>query len=155
MSEKNIPPVVSYRIHQIRELEFSLTAQPDEFRDSFDKQEVGFAFSFSYDWDVEESLFRVFVEVDYKYGPDKKTILLHYAGDVTYYIKDLANFFQDKEQESALPRQFLAILTGIAISSIRGMITARTLGHSQNQIYLPILNPSEIVESHLAHLDKE
>lgn len=155
MSQKNVPSVVSYRIHQIRELELSLNAQSDEFWASFDKHEVGFAFSFSYDWSLEKNHFSVYVDVYYKYGPDKEITLLHYAGDVTYYIEDLANFFQEKEQESALPRQFLAILTGIAISSIRGMITARTLGHPQNQIYLPILNPSEIVKSHLAQLDEE
>jgi hypothetical protein len=47
------------------------------------------------------------------------------------------------------------MLLGISFSTIRGIILNRTLGEFMNNIYLPIINPKEIIEGELGNKDEE
>ncbi|MDI9553353.1 MAG: hypothetical protein QM232_06320, partial [Bacteroidota bacterium] len=61
---------------------------------------------------------------------------------------DVDTIFEIAEVEN-LPLQdknLLATLLGIAFSTTRGIILTMTVGNFMNKFYLPIINPSEIIE---------
>ncbi|HMQ47913.1 MAG TPA: hypothetical protein PKA00_10830 [Saprospiraceae bacterium] len=141
---------IHYQINRIEELEIHVPFLPDEITDHFDRDRLDFGFSFDYVWDLEENLFSVVIEVVYLYVLDnEQEELLRFSGQIEYKITDLVKFIDIRQKEIKLPEEILGILTGIAISTIRGMIATRTFGKFQGDLYIPILNPMKVVNQYL------
>ena len=118
--------------------------------DDFDEDKLGYGFTFDYVWNLKTDTFSVVVEIEYAYDKENlNEILLKFVGLVEYKIENLKQFLDLSNKEVRLPVEFLAILTGIAISTMRGMIALRTLGKFQGDFYIPILNPGEVVKDYL------
>jgi hypothetical protein len=81
--------------------------------------------------------------------------LLKFTGEVDYQITGLKHYIDLDHQEIKLPTEMLAKLTGIAISTVRGMIATRTFGKFQGDYYIPILNPAQVVEDYLQAAEED
>ncbi len=151
MAKKKKEEIIEYQIHDIRELEIHVPLLSEEVAVNFDKKKLDYGFTIDYHWDLKKELFSVVIEINYAY--DRKGLnenLLNYTGELEYQIRNLKKFIDTENNETKLPEQFLAILTGIAISTVRGMIATRTFGKFQGDFYIPILNPGEVVKAYLA-----
>ncbi|MCB0517311.1 MAG: hypothetical protein H6577_27010 [Lewinellaceae bacterium] len=141
---------INYRIIDIQELELFIPMVLAEIADDFEEEKLGYGFTFDYSWNLKSDTFSVIVEVLYVYDQEKMNeILLKFLGLVEYEIQDLKQFLDLTNNEVKLPEEFLAILTGIAISTMRGMIALRTVGKFQGDFYIPILNPGDVVRDYL------
>lgn len=60
-----------------------------------------------------------------------------------YYIPE----YEELIQKNKIPVQFLAILLGISLSSTRGILFSKTAGTNLENFYLPILNPTSIIDN--------
>jgi hypothetical protein len=150
---KRKPQNVKYRICDIRELEVFIPLLPNELEDSFEEEKFDYGFTFDYFWDLSDDTFSVVIEVIYVY--DKEGLneqILRYVGEVEYEIQDLGNFIDTKRRTIKFTEEVLAILTGISISTIRGMIATRTFGKFQSNFHVPILSPMRIVKDYLAQV---
>ncbi len=150
MAKKKKPEELIYNISDIRELEVHIPLLPEGVANDFDEGKLDYGFTFDYFWNLEEDNFSVVIEVIYVYDREGlNELLLKYVGEVEYYIQGLAKHIDVDNNEIKLPAQFLAILTGICISTVRGMIATRTFGKFQGDFYFPILPPMKIVEDYL------
>ncbi len=150
-SRKSTPDLLQYRIADIRELELVVPYLPEDLTRDFDEQRLDYQFTFDYQWNLKENRFSVLVGVTYSYlsGGDAPEDLLNFLGEVEFLIDGLARFIDPKNKEIHLPEEFLAILTGISISTIRGMIAIRTIGKFQGQFFIPVLDPKAVVQDYL------
>lgn len=154
MARKKKPEALRYQIHAIQEVEVHLPILSERLMDIFVEEKLDFGFTFDYLWDLEEDLFSVVVGVTYVYDrEDLEEEMLKYTGLVEYHISDLAQFIDVRNKEIKLPRELLAILTGIAISTVRGMIATRTVGKFQGDFHIPILSPMRVVEDYFKSAD--
>ena len=151
MSDKKQSVSVNYRISDIRELEIAIPLLSEQLVENFEEGDLDFGFDIDYIWDLEQDLFSVVIEVNYVY--DRQNInenMLKYIGEMEFKIEKLADFIDIENPKILLPQDFLGVLTGITISTIRGMIAMRTFGKFQGDFYIPVLNPMEVVQGYLA-----
>lgn len=154
MSRKKRTEALRYQIHAIQEVEVHIPILSEALMDSFEEEKLDFSFTFDYLWDTDDDLFSVVVGVVYIY--DREHLdeeMLKYTGLVEYRISDLAQYIDTQNKEIKLPIELLAILTGIAISTVRGMIATRTAGKFQGDFYIPILSPMRVVEDYFRMAD--
>lgn len=154
MPKRKAGPTINYKIEEIKELELFIPMVSEYLYEKFDEAKLDFEFSFSYSWNFKKEYFSVTIEINYIYNRDNlNEKILSYTGEVVYYIHELKKHFNLKKKETDSLEEFLAILTGISISTIRGMIAVRTVGKFQGDFYLPIINPTLIVQDYLKTLD--
>lgn len=141
---------IEYRLNHVEEVEIYLPRYHE--MDGFDVNLFSFGFVLDYLWDLEHHIFSVVITVIYEYeGEEQNKKWLEYTGEIGYCVKDLPQFI-DADSQINLPEDFLSIITGIAISTIRGMIKIRTLGKVQGKVQIPIVDPNSMVKEYLINL---
>lgn len=151
MPKKTRKEPLRYQIHDIQEVEVQIPILSEALLDTFQEEKLDFSFTFDYLWDLEQDLFSVVVGVVYVYDrAELNEEMLKYTGLVEYRISNLAQYIDVRNKEIKLPTELLAIMTGIAISTVRGMIATCTFGKFQGDFYIPILNPMRVVEDYFA-----
>jgi hypothetical protein len=96
-------------------------------------------------------IFSVVISIVYLYDRENEKLeLLKFIGQVEYRIHNLAFYIDTAAKGIKLPKELLASLTGIAISTVRGMISTRTYGKFQGEFYIPILNPQKVVQDYFS-----
>ncbi len=150
-SRPSATQTLQYRIADIRELELVVPYLPEDLIKDFDERRLDYQFNFDHQWNLEKNRFSILVGVTYAYlsDGDAPEELLNFLGEVEFLIDGLARFIDLKNKEIHFPEEFLAILTGISISTVRGMIAIRTIGKFQGRFFIPILDPKAIVRDHL------
>lgn len=70
-----------------------------------------------------------------------------YTHEIVFRVENLNDFLEIHEDGSAPSIDFLmnATLTGIAFSTVRGIIFSRTQGTSLGTVILPVVDPKKIV----------
>lgn len=82
---------------------------------------------------------KVNIVVSYEYEGNK---LLQIDTDTIFEFISFEGFLI---KDGAEDKNMLATLLGIAFSTVRGIIINRTVGSFINKFYLPIINPTAIV----------
>ena len=72
-----------------------------------------------------------------------KNLLVSLETRYDYYIQE----YEELTQQNEIPVQFLAILLGLSLSSTRGILFSKTVGTTLEKYYLPILNPTSIINN--------
>ncbi len=154
MAKPKSPETIKYQIHKIRELEICVPFLPDEFVNHFQADQLDYGFTFDYVWDLKAEIFSVVISIVYLYDRENEKLeLLKFIGQVEYRIHNLAFYIDTAAKGIKLPKELLASLTGIAISTVRGMISTRTYGKFQGEFYIPILNPQKVVQDYFSLAD--
>ncbi|HKK59725.1 MAG TPA: hypothetical protein VJ937_09615 [Salinivirga sp.] len=136
MEDKQLKYEFPYRIVELKTNSFSVQNLSDEDISEFNPEEVEFSFKPAFGFNEEDKAVKVNINVMYIY---RDIEILKINVDIVYeFVKELEIEIKDKN--------ILAQLLGIAFSTIRGIILNRTIGNFMNDIYLPIINPTEIVE---------
>jgi hypothetical protein len=136
MEDKQLKYEFPYRIVELKTNSFSVQNLSDEAASEFNPEEVEFSFKPAFGFNEEDKAVKVNINVVYIY---RDIEILKINVDIVYeFVKEIEIEIKDKN--------ILAQLLGIAFSTIRGIILNRTIGNFMNDIYLPIINPTEIVE---------
>ncbi len=150
MNKQKKTGAVQYKINDIRELEIHIPLLSVELIDNFDEQKLDYGFNFDYHWDLNASTFSVVTEVHYVYDREHlNETFLEYTAEVEYQVPELSEIIDVQRNEMTMSEEFLAILTGIAFSTVRGMVATRTLGKFQGDFHIPIISPILIVKQYL------
>lgn len=128
-----------FRIFNIKTNSFSEKEISKEEADIFDETKLGFNFTPSFAYDEDLKLVRVNIVVLYKY---EEVELLKIDTDTVF---EFTSFKGILLEDGTLEKGIHAMLLGIAFSTMRGIIINRTVGSFINKFYLPIINPSEII----------
>jgi hypothetical protein len=85
---------------------------------------------------------------------DSREKILHYVMKMVYAFEDL-EFVVDFQSEDTwqIPSQIMGILLGPAISTMRGMLVAKTANTNLSKIYLPIINLQNLIDQRMASTD--
>lgn len=134
------------KIKKVKIEEINFKEPNDSLINSFNENLLTINLNTSYRYSLEEEDVTVYLVVVYNYENEKEVQeLLIYKGSFEFKIGNLKNIIKKNETRIDMPNEILEIITGIAISSARGIIIAKTAGSFINQFYLPIVSPQSIV----------
>jgi hypothetical protein len=136
MENRKIKYEFPFRIIDLKTNSFSIQNLSNSELESFNADDIEFIFRPGFGFNEELRAVKVNIEVSYQY---KKNVLLKIDVDTIFE-------FEEAEDLDIKNKKKLAQLLGIAFSTVRGVILNRTIGNFMNNIYLPIINPTEIIE---------
>lgn len=128
-----------FRIYNIKTNSFAEREIDEEDAKFFDETKLDFILKPSFAYDEELKLVKVNIVVSYEYEGNK---LLQIDTDTIFEFISFEGFLI---KDGAEDKNMLATLLGIAFSTVRGIIINRTVGSFINKFYLPIINPTAIV----------
>lgn len=73
-----------------------------------------------------------------------------YTHSFTFYVENLEDFLEPNEEQgktSNIDALMVAVLVGIAYSTVRGIVFTRTQGTSLNSVILPVIDPKKMLEN--------
>jgi len=127
----------------------------DFFNDDNLKINIGLNFSFN----LAKELLGCHITISYEYVSDSDEVifkLLDYKGVFEFEVHNLAKIVSVAENGSTVfPNHLLAIVTGVSVSTSRGIIIAKTAGSFINKFYLPILHPDDLVKNFQNNLEAQ
>ena len=103
----------------------------------------------NYQWNLDRNSFAILLDLYYKYDDNIKNIeLVRFSSRTEFIVIDLKNNFKDNGNGTFEINEFLeTTLVSLAISSGRGMLTARTTGTLIGNIVYPIVNAHDYILS--------
>ncbi len=128
-----------FRIYNIKTNSFAEREIDEDEAESFDETKLGFVFRPSFAYDEELKLVKVNIVVSYEYEGNQ---LLKIDTDTIF---EFISFDGILVKDGSEDKNVLATLLGIAFSTVRGIIINRTVGSFINKFYLPVINPTEII----------
>ncbi len=136
MKGKKLEIQFPYKIINIKTNSFSEVNLSEDEIDNFKATDIEFRIKPSFGFNDELHAVKVNYAISYLYND---TEILKIDVDTVFEYINNDNF-------NSRDRGFLASILGISLSTIRGIILNRTIGSFLNNIYLPIINPTEIIE---------
>ncbi len=132
---------MKYKIKYLKELRFEYS---NHDHDSINESNVILNTSFKESYDNSNNELSIFLHVIYGLQMEEKVKqLVHCDIIMAFEFKSLPKSKKGKIEKikSVFPN-----LLGITISSMRGVIYSRTKGEPINEFYLPIINPTSLIE---------
>ena len=136
MENKELLHRFPFKIVNLKTNSFSEQNLSEEEIQDFDPNLVEFNIQPGFGFNKKLNLIKVNFVITYLYK--KKEILKIDVDTVFEFVKQDDLNLEDKT--------ILATVLGVSFSTIRGIILNRTIGSFMNKIYLPIINPTEIIE---------
>lgn len=136
MENKELLHRFPFKIVDLKTNSFSEQNLSEEEIQDFDPNLVEFNIQPGFGFNKKLNLIKVNFVITYLYK--KKEILKIDVDTVFEFVKK-----EDLDLENKI---ILATVLGVSFSTIRGIILNRTIGSFMNKIYLPIINPTEIIE---------
>ncbi|MDY0140618.1 MAG: hypothetical protein RBR97_01840 [Bacteroidales bacterium] len=135
MSKKKLKYVYPFSISEIKTNSFFMTEINDDA--PFNPDHVEFFIRPAFGFDKEKKMILMKIAITYLYEGEE---ILKAEFDTIYKCDKLS-----KEEFSN--KNLLASLLGISFSTIRGILISKTGTCKLSDIYLPIINPSEIIKN--------
>jgi len=139
MENKELKFEYPFRIYSIKTNSFFEEEISEDEARVFDDEKLGFSFTPSFAYDEESKIIKLNFVIAYVY---QERQLLKIDTDIVFEFSDFKGVVED---ENKINKVILATLLGISFSTIRGIIINRTVGSFINKFYLPIINPTEII----------
>lgn len=125
-----------FRIISLKTNSFFVQEIDDDEIVKFEDRKLEFGIRPSFGFDEKSNIIKVNFVITYNYNEIE---ILKIDVDTIFECAAIDGFnIKDKN--------LLASLLGISFSTIRGIILNRTIGSFINKFYLPIINPTEIIE---------
>ncbi|MDR7211999.1 hypothetical protein [Flavobacterium piscis] len=139
------------KLSKVKIEEINFKEPEEDFINSFDDEFLKIAIGLKFSHNLDKELLSVHLHILYDYQvneDDSKISLLDYKGLFDFHIKDLENLVEIDNEVLNFPNFILETVAGIAISSGRGIIIAKTAGAFINKFYLPILDTRELLKNY-------
>lgn len=138
----------SIKLNKVKIEEINFREPDDKFVTAFDEKllqiHIGTAFSYNIDKDILSAHINILYDYEDS-NVELKNNLLNFKGNFEFLIGNFKNVINISGDKIDVPDMILEITAGIAISSARGIIIAKTAGSFINNFYVPIVSPQEIV----------
>lgn len=147
---------VNIRIKKIQEVSYKYKLLDKKEIESFNSNLLFVEVGEKFDYDIENDLFIVNLEVAYKYrqAENENIDLLSIESNFTFEIDDLKEIIGQTDGNSfQLPDVLLYSMFGVSLSAVRGMMAVKTAGNYLSDYPLPLFDPKELLEK--ARINKE
>lgn len=131
---------ISFRIKNISTLEFGIKNIPEI--ETIDKDLFQFQILPASFIDKEKNIIGIDTVVDIFIDVEKQKKVCELITRISYEVINLHDFYNNEDDAIIIPDQFMITLISIALSTTRGILTAKTEGTLLREVYLPILNPA-------------
>lgn len=136
MENKELISKYPFRIVDVKTNSYQEGNIPDDKTNEFNKEHIKFNIQASVGFSKDKNLVQVNFSISYEY---EESQLLNINTDTVFAFDDIEGL--DLENKI-----LWATLMGISFSTIRGIIINRTRGSFLDEIYLPIINHTEIID---------
>ncbi len=143
MKKKHLKYVYPFKIIDIKTNSFLM--EEIENPDSLNIENIEFLIRPSFGFDKEKELVLVKLSIAYIYEASE---ILKADFDIVFKCEKLDTL----EQKNA---NFLSSLLGISFSTIRGLLISKTASCKLSNVYLPIINPLEIIKNELKDIKEQ
>ncbi|MDP3830182.1 MAG: hypothetical protein Q8Q47_02855 [Ignavibacteriaceae bacterium] len=134
------PINISFRIKNISTLEFSIrNIQLDQ---TFDKDQFPIQISLGTQIDPLNKFISVDTFVNIFADPENKNKICGLTTRVVYEVENLQSTVVVEGNNIKIPESFMTTLISIALSTTRGILTAKTEGTLLHDVFMPIVNPT-------------
>ncbi len=138
MLDKN----VTLKFENVKIEEFNFNELDEHFVNQFEIQFLKVGLEITFSNNIEYELISCTIHITYEY---KETCLLSCVTKFDYRINNLASILISEKNTLKIPDYILEKTTALSISSIRGIIIAKTEGSFINKFYLPLFDSKKIV----------
>lgn len=70
----------------------------------------------------------------------------------SFYVENLARFIDEESNNLTMPQPVLVMMLSMALTHARALIAKGAMGSRFNDIYMPIVNPSEVLAAMVSQL---
>jgi hypothetical protein len=148
--KKKATKTVKFRIAKVKEVEFHIKQIPEDQKSSFDKKQLVFEQTVTFDINITNGLIIIIHQVIYSCNIEQEICeLLKFIQHTIFEIKniDLIVKIEDaKNQICNIDNNFLYTILPIAIGITRGMLVIKTSGTYLNELYLPLVNTKKLIQ---------
>ena len=144
---------ILYSIKEMKILKNYLLEPDETITNGFDRENLRLGLNIDFTFDLESSIFKVLIMPAYHYiNGDSSTALFEFAFLTDYEIVDMKKYVVINDKEVVFPSELIYSLVGLAYTSARGAIFAKTQGSFLNQMILPFINVKEVVDRRMADI---
>lgn len=147
---------ITIALVNIVDKEVSVKEPNEKFKKNFkvDLLQLTINFNFAPSEVLDNLLLNVTIEYEYQ-SEDEKVELLKSAFTFHFKISDMDNIITFEGNKIDIPDGLATNLVSITLSTIRGLIAAKTRGYFINKFYFPIINPKELTSLFINENGKE
>lgn len=138
MTEIKEPLSISFLLKQIRTLEFSISNHFNQ--NSFDTSLVKFRVSLGYEFNADSDLLGIQTTVEVFTDNSERLKICHLITLITFQVADLGKIFNSSESGITVPDILMHTFLSLAISTTRGILTAKTEGTVLHESYMPVID---------------
>lgn len=97
---------------------------------------------------IQENKYLLGLQIVFSTNDSLKTIECSFRYNFHFSVENLNEMYKLNEKDSPIFKKlFVATLTGISYSTLRGIIFEKTLNTDLGVLTLPVMNPSQILDS--------
>lgn len=136
---------ISIALIEIFDREVFVKEPNEKFKKNFKKDslQLGININFSQSETVNNLLLNISIKYEYPHD-DEKIELLRSAFSFQFEISNMDKIITFEGDKIDIPDGLAINLVSISLSTIRGLIAAKTRGYFINKYYFPIINPKEL-----------
>ena len=151
------PIEVQFQYAKIQEVGCSFDSSVLPSLEDFDYKKLNIEFGFKLELEEKENILILGLLVKYFYdGNNEQNKVLELITENHFRIIDLPKIIEVKENNEFLDKaNILPTLIGLSISTLRGMLFIKTAGTVLANPPLPVINPTEILQSLITKSQKK
>lgn len=138
-----------FSITKVKTLEFNISELPKEIIGDFNVNNIHLRFGVLFSYNISSNLFAVILNINFVYKIDNfEFILLKFKNIIEFRIDNLKNILIIKSESDFDFKEdcILEMLFSISFSTTRGLLISKTSDTYLSNIYLPIINPTEVIK---------
>lgn len=136
---------ISIALIDIIDREVYVKEPNEKFKKNFNKDSLQLVININFSTPEKENNLILNIAVKYEYPHEEEKIeLLRSAFNFQFEISHLDKIITFDEDKIDIPDGLAMNLVSVSLSTIRGLIAAKTRGYFINKYYFPIINPKEL-----------
>lgn len=139
----------NFSITKVKTLEFNISELPKEIIGDFNIDNIHLRFGVLFSHNISSDLFAVILNINFVYKlDDLEFVLLKFKNFIEFKIDNLKNILTIKSESDFDFKEdgILEMLFSVSFSTTRGLLISKTSDTYLSNIYLPIINPTEVIK---------
>lgn len=142
---KNKEQTISIDLVEIIDRELFIKEPIDKIKNNFNKESLKLGLSVNFSQSDKKNVLSLNISVKYEYPYDNKPFeLLRSSFTFQFRISNMSKVIISDNGNIDMPHHLATNLISISLSTIRGLIAAKTRGYFINNYYLPIINQTKL-----------
>lgn len=136
---------ISFGVARIKDLAFEI----DETANVDEKLTSQVTFNNAMSFSLEQGQIHFVIDVRFFTDKVENSTFLRGKAQTTFFVENMQKFVKEDTNEIDLPHDALVAMFSISFSHTRALVAKASMGSRYNNLYLPLINPKELLESML------